>query len=517
MTRALESRVARWRTAVYAVLGSVFSGATLTVGSGVIGGASPWLLLAVPALLVAGAVLMLAPPLAFLATSFIIPVERLGRLTNDDAMYTISLMRIVGTVALGSFLLHALVRRLPLAFGAAFWLYCVYFGLALVGVFHTTHMLGTVRAIGAILGNLMFFWLVINMGRSPALARQAVMVWLLSTVIMGVYTIVSWHLGAGSSATELTETASRFSTVLTDDSELEALDTVARATGPTSHSAVYAINLILTLPLFFYFLKHTPALWGRVLVGVGILITLYNVLLTNTRAAILLAALVVLVCGVRGLYRVTSGLLVAAFVAGAMMLPLVPDAIWERVLDPTNYSVERSATLRIRFEYWAAGLEVVRDNWFAGVGVGNQRVIPQYLTGPAPEETTVHNEFIQTAMEVGVMGWLLFFGFVGLILATAMRAQKLALRLAGRDLPHADFFIAIQISMIATLLFGLQVDVFHFPLKGWWLLAGLTCALHRSMLARAAALVQRPAQRALAACRSRPAAARQQVDSCRME
>jgi hypothetical protein len=30
--------------------------------------------------------------------------------------------------------------------------------------------------------------------------------------------------------------------------------------------------------------------------------------------------------------------------------------------------------------------------------------------------------------------------------------------------------------MISVLVFAVQVDVFHFPLKGWWLVAGITCA-----------------------------------------
>jgi hypothetical protein len=482
MSRGPDPRSSVWRTAGYGALGSVFSGATLTAGVGVLGGSSPLLLLAVPVLLAIVTILMLAPPLAFLAMSFIIPIERLGRLTDDNAMYTISLMRIVGTVALASFLLHALIRRQRLAFGLAFWLYVTYFGLAVLGVFHSSHSLGTVRACGAILGNLLFFWLVINAGRSPPLARSAVVVWLVSTVVMGVFTIVTWHFGQGASAVDLAETSSRFSTVLTDDSELEALNVVARATGPTSHSAVYAINLILALPLLFYFLRHLRSPLLKLLVGVGILITLYNVLLTNTRAAILLAAAVVAFCGVRGLYRVTAGRLVAAMVVAAMMLPLAPAAVWDRVLNLSNYGTERSATLRIRFDYWAAGIEVVKDHWLTGIGVGNQQVIPRYLKVEGPEETTVHNEYIQTAMEVGPAGWLVFFGFVALVYAAAVRAQRLAPRVLAPELLHSDFFVAIQISMLATLLFGLQVDVFHFPLKGWWLLAGVSWGLYQTML-----------------------------------
>jgi len=469
-----------WRSLQAVLAGSLFSGATLSIGSASVG--SPLLLLGLPLVLGAGVVLMLWPAVAFLLTASIIPIERLGRLTSDETAYTISLMRIVGTLALGSFLLHALIRRRRIAFGSAFWLYTSYFGLALLGLFHSSHPLGTVRACGAILGNLLFFWLVINIGQAPRLAKTAVALWLTTTVIVGVFTILTWHFGRGVSEADLGETASRFSTVMVDTSEWEALDSTARAAGPTSHAAVYAMNLILTLPFFLYFLKHQRAAGWRLLIAAGLLVTMYNVVLTNTRAAILLAVAVLLLCGARGLYRFSAGGVVAALLAVAAMLPLAPEAVWHRVLDSSNYSVERSATLRIRFEYWAAGLQVAQDHWLEGIGVGNQQVIPLYIKGDAPEETTVHNEYIMTAMEVGVIGWLVFFSFVGLMYAAAHRAARLAPARWPAQLLHADFFVAAQVAMLATVLYGLQVDVFHFPLKGWWLIAGLSWALYRVLL-----------------------------------
>lgn len=468
-----------WRTVFAGLGGSVGGGALLSVGSGALN--SPWVVLALPVGLIALVLLLLSPTLSFLLTAFVVPVERLGRLTDDNAMYTISLMRIVGTITLVSMLLTALLKRQRLYFGSAFWVYLLYFGIAITGVFHSTHMLGTVRHCGAILGNLLFLFISVNLGRSHKLARNAVAVWLFSTTAAGIYTIITWHFGAGVGEGNLGDTDSRFSTVLTDTSEWEELDTVARATGPTSHSAVYGMNLITSLPLFLYFLKHTASRTWKWLILLGMGITLYNVLLTNTRAVILVAALTVGLCGVRGLYRITAGGVAVGVFAALAMLPLVPSAVWTRVLDTSQYSQSKSATLRARFEYWQAGLDIIHDYWLTGIGVGNQVEVPKRLNFVTAEETTVHNEYIFTAMETGVFGWMVFFGFVGLMYVAARRAQRLAPhRLPPREL-HADFFVAIQLAMIATLLFGVQVDVFHFPLKGWWLLAGLAFAQYRAM------------------------------------
>lgn len=483
MTTTLPRRIAAWRAAILGLGGSAASGIGLVVASSSL--SSPWMLLAIPVAVSGLVVLLLSPTLAFLLTALVVPVERLGRFTNDDAMLTISLMRIVGSIALLSFLTHAMVQRQRIHFGSAFWVYTLYFCLAITGTFHSTHMLGTVRHCGAILGNLLFFFVVINMGRSPALTRQVVSLWLFATTMAGIYTIVSWHMGGNVSDTEITETSARFSTVMADTSEWEQLDTVARATGPTSHSAVYGINLITSLPLFLYFLKHKSHLAWKAVIVASIGIVLYNVLLTNTRAVMIVAAFTIGLCGLRGLYRISLAGMVAFLVAGAAMLPFVPDAIWSRVLDSSNYSTQNSATLRVRLDYWVAGLSIINDHWLTGIGVGNQIELPKRLNFTGAEETTAHNEYIFTAMEVGVFGWLLFFGFVAMMMAAAFRAQHLLQRLKSTRELHPDFFVAIQVAMIATLVFGAQVDVFHFPLKGWWLLAGLAWAQYSVMSALA--------------------------------
>jgi O-antigen ligase len=170
----------------------------------------------------------------------------------------------------------------------------------------------------------------------------------------------------------------------------------------------------------------------------------------------------------------------AAILGLVALLPLVPDAVWNRVLDPKNYSSERSATLRIRFEYWSAGLDIIGENPITGIGVGNQVEIPKRIKGDAPDETTAHNEYIMTGMEVGVLGWLVFFGFVGTVFWASLSASRMAALVPVGSTLHPDFFLAIQIAMTATLIYGMQVDVFHFPLKGWWLIAGISWAQYLS-------------------------------------
>jgi O-antigen ligase len=445
---------------------------------------APMVTIAVPVAAFGAFLLLRFPRWCFLLTVAVVPIERLGRLTDDSSAYTISLMRIMGILALGSFLLHALVRRWRICGDGALFLYAVYWVLGLVTLGYTTDPINNVRTSGAMLGNLLFFFLVINMVRDWKLAKNAIQVWLAVSVVIGLYTMYNWHFGSQVDDASLGTTGTRFSVVHADTSEWSNLPTVKRALGPTSHSAVYAINLVLTLPFFFYLLRtRLSQLWrAAVIAGLGIII--YNIFLANTRAAILLTAFVLVLAAFRRMYTVRPAALAALALAALASLPLLPDSIYERVLNPENYTYEHSGTLQTRLQYWEAGLRVASDNWLTGIGLGNRLALPQYTT-LYEESATVHNEYLETFMELGVVGWLVFCSFLVVIYRYA---SKTAARFARSSATEEQywFLVAAQISMIATLLYGLQVDVFHFPLKGWWLVAGISAALYRMTQASAA-------------------------------
>lgn len=434
-------------------------------------------LLAVVGLIVSFVVLQ-SPGWGVLLIAAVIPIERIGRFTSDSSMYTVSLMRIVGLLVLGSFLLHALTKKWKFNFGVALLLYVGYCLMGLLTVFYTTDLLGGVRGAGAIVGNLLFFFLIINLVRNWSLAKITVIVWLSASVLIGAYTIYDWHFrGHSSTESQIGETEARMDTVFVDTSEWESLDQIPRATGTTSHAAVYGINLIMTLP-FFAFLFRTKMKWQHKALALGgLLVIAYNIVLTNTRAAILLGLMTVGLCALRRMITLSLPKLIAAALVGSVMLFFVPDAIWKRVLDVSNYSYQRSGTLRIRLQYWDAGLRIAADNWLTGIGFGNKNTIPKYINGHGPESTSVHNDYLQTFMEVGVVGWLMFFGFVGLTLWSSFRAASILKRLPDRQEQYW-FMVACQITMVAALLYGFQVDVYHFPLKGWWLIASLSWVMY---------------------------------------
>jgi O-antigen ligase len=427
-------------------------------------------------LVVFGAILI-SPELGLWLTASVIPIERLGRLTNDSSAYTISLMRIVGMFTLAAYLLHTALRRKRIVFGLPVVMYAAYLSYGLLTIFWTNDRLGGIRAGSAMLGNLLFLFLIVNVVRDWSTAKRVVMIWMGASLLIGVFTIYQWHSGSrGTEEIDLGSVSQRFSTMLKDNSEWESLNQVERALGPTSSPAVYAINMILTLPFFIFLFRIQTSVWRRLGIGASILIVLYNVLLTNTRAAILLAVVVVLMCVVRGVVQLTPPLIGSGVVLLGIVLAITPAAVYHRVLDVSNYSAEKSGTLRARLAYWQAGTDIASEYWYKGIGIGNQAMVPKYANIPGPEFSSVHNEYLNTFLEVGLFGWIFFFGFIGVLLHACSRAANWY-RSSSEAQEEYWFLIACQIAMISVLLFAVQVDVFHFPLKGWWLVASVTVVM----------------------------------------
>jgi hypothetical protein len=422
------------------------------------------------------ALMALSPTVAFLITAAVVPLERIGRMTADTDAYTISLMRIFGVLALASFLLHAIVRKKRLEFGLGFFVYGAYALIGICTLAYTTDPLGSKRAASAIVGNLLFYFLIVNVARSYRIVKLAIVVWLFSTVLIGLFTIYQWHAGAGAAELALGSSSQRFATVLQDTSEWQDLETIGRATGPTSHAAVYGINLVMTLPFFVFFIKTRPEKHIRAVLAFGLSIALYNILLANTRAIVILTLLLAVLFFVTGLVKITPSIILAVALGTVVLAAMIPADVYRRVLDPQNYTYEQSGTLRIRMKLWGVGVEVAKDKWLTGTGIGNQALVPLYIKDPVPDRISLHCEYLETFVEVGLFGSLAFLGFVGLMARRARQAAQL-FRKIGKATEQYWLMIAIQLTMLAVLLDGVQVDVFHFPLKGWWLVAGLTWAM----------------------------------------
>ena len=459
-----------------ATMGFVIISAAVSpwVGLGVVGGA----------LVCVG--MFLSPLVSLAAVALSLPLERLGRLTEDFSSFTISLSRFIGSLALLALLFHVFIRRRKLRFGLPFWLYSGYVTIAALGIVWAIAEKDAIRDSARVLGNLLFFFLIVNLVRNPKLARLGILLWLLGSVGSGLYAIYGYHFGGAEEAVEEKEmgaTAQRFTSVVEDDSETAVLGSkVKRVYGTTSHPGLFGLNMVMTIPFFAWAFRREQVV-GKILAALGFGIACYCIFLSNTRAVFLLAVLTLLLTVVRGIWNLRVYSLAAIGLGLLCLVPYIPQDVYRRTLDYTLYSADKSGSIRIRFKMLDKSFELLQTHWLLGIGIGNQTIIPEMITDelggrvtPDGLKSSAHNEFVWSMVETGIGGWLLHWSFVILIIYTSFRAAK-----RFRSEPAAQdqywLMVAAQIMLIMVPLFGIQTEVFHFALKGWWFVAGICWAL----------------------------------------
>jgi hypothetical protein len=94
-----------------------------------------------------------------------------------------------------------------------------------------------------------------------------------------------------------------------------------------------------------------------------------------------------------------------------------------------------------------------------------------YLT-PMGLRASAHNEYIWVMVEVGLVGYLVFWAFVATVTRSSFRAASLVKRWRGMDEEY-HFLIGCQVIMVGILLFAVQSEAFHYPLKTWWMLSAV--------------------------------------------
>jgi hypothetical protein len=435
-----------------------------------------------------GICMALSPTAGLLLVAGTIPLERIGRLNEDFSSMTISLSRIVGLAALATFLVYALFRRYRLRFGGAFWLYAGYTFIAATTIIHAFEQKDAIRDTFRIIGNLLFFFYIINVVRGIKMARLAIIAWLIVSVGSVAYAAYDYHFGHSDRVEEsqMGSMSKRFTAVVSDDSETRTLGVkIARAYGTTSHPTLFGLNLTMTLPFFAYLIRMNP--WKyKIPLFMGMATIGYGIILSNTRAVMVLAVATMVAIVARGIWVLSARSIVAIAMLCLCLTPLIPRDVYLRTFDPSLYSTNKSDSIRIRFTYWEKSWELIERYWLTGIGIGDQTTIVKMVTNemagritPDGLKASAHNEYIWVMVEVGIVGYLLHYGFIATILWANIKGTRMMRRKPGFEEQYW-LLKAAQITLVGVLLFAVQTEAFHFALKGWWLAAGLSWVMLQS-------------------------------------
>jgi putative inorganic carbon (hco3(-)) transporter len=247
-----------------------------------------------------------------------------------------------------------------------------------------------------------------------------------------------------------------------------------------------ALVLNLIIPIAAALMISTRHLAARGVAAIAMLISIAGVIVTFSRAGFLtLAATGVMLLAV--LARRHSNGAGALLVAVALVVPVVvPDSYFDRLSTITDIEADRTGSAQGRWQDVIVSAGIVAQNPIVGAGIGNDMLALNKYRG-RDTYRSVHNAYLQYAVDLGLPGLLLFAWLHIRCFRTARRLERLARHhealksigplAAGIQVSLVTFFVAAMFHPIAYQ--------FYF-----FTIGGLAVALTHA--ARAAAIVDGP-------------------------
>lgn len=409
-----------------------------------------------------------------------IPLEGLGRFTASDAAVIVSVAKLFGLMAA-----LALTVNLSLGRTRAPWhpevtcllIFCIV-GLATMG--HTSDVENGLPRVLSFFTTAVFFYVIIAAVRHVKDIRMILIGLLITTAVVGIFAIAQRVL-PGFSILNTEDTAIDAMGVQVDFSEQSTLGGEVRRSGGTSGSPhVFAANLLVAIPLYFYFMRTATDWRWRTLAFAALMLAFANLILTGTRSGVLTCLPIFVLMVWRGLITVNPRGMLLGALAAVVLFYLLPESLTSRVLDLERYSVDGAATLSTRFDYWRAGAEMLRENWLFGMGMGNFSDLAHHEPSVTLGHAFMHNIYLQLFNEVGLFGFTALMAFLVLIFLRSERSYRLAKHAGDRD--AALLCVALQASFLSGIVLGGTMDYLHFAVKDWWFITAAILALHASQV-----------------------------------
>jgi putative inorganic carbon (hco3(-)) transporter len=237
---------------------------------------------------------------------------------------------------------------------------------------------------------------------------------------------------------------------------------------------LYAAATLLALPLSYYLAREKGSALRRIFCWGCLAITAIGFVSAASRGGLVGLALAVIYMLIRSERRL--GLMISA---GFLLLVMLfsPISPIRRALHPSYGDEASTQTHKI---LWATGLQLIRENPFFGIGLGNFKEKTAELHVLANSSAMAHNTYLEYAAELGIPALMIF---LAVLVCTFLLLEKVRKRAADRFFRQAA--LGLQ-----TGLVGFAGSAFFFSAeyeKPFWLVVFICCCMPPILLAEKAA------------------------------
>ena len=231
------------------------------------------------------------------------------------------------------------------------------------------------------------------------------------------------------------------------------------------------LNLLLPLTGALFVISKQP--WLRLIALAALVLSVAAVIATFSRAGfITLAVICVAAFGAMVRRGALGAAVLVVFMALAAFV-LVPEQYFTRLSTITNIEADTTGSAQGRWGDYFVSLEYIRQHPITGAGLGQDLLALNATRGHATWRS-VHNAYLQAAVDLGLPGMALLLALLLASFANARRVRRLAARVPSlRDL-------GVMASGVNLSLLAFSVAAFFHPIAYqfyFFCLAGLAVAL----------------------------------------
>jgi probable O-glycosylation ligase (exosortase A-associated) len=321
---------------------------------------------------------------------------------------------------------------------------------------------------------------------SDHLIKAAIFFWLIGTVVTTRRRLEGflWVLAACSIPLAATALVNYWSGVFITHatSSVQRIAGYVGGAGLAGNPNDLALMLNLLMPLTGALFVISKQPWLRLLALAALVLSACAVIATFSRAGFITLAVIGVAAFGAMLRRGALGAAVLVVFMALAAFVLIPDQYFNRLATITNIEADATGSAQGRWGDYFVSLEYIRQHPLTGAGLGQDLLALNETRGHATWRS-VHNAYLQAAVDLGLPGLALL---LALLLASFANARYVRRR-AARSPALRD--LGVMASGVNLSLLAFSVAAFFHPIAYqfyFFCLAGLAVALVNAYRAEAA-------------------------------